>query len=166
MAGGIRIQAELSHINQQMKDMDKKFQAALRRELRAAVAQSGSEITAAVKAEASWSKGTQRPKDRKGSGRTSIPAATSLAVSFGAKKASIRLKVDAKKAPHARPLESGNAKGGGNVLRHPVYGRGGFANMPTRPFFFAAIQARTPGVDKKFEEALVKIAADAGFKGV
>ena len=93
-----------------------------------------------------------------------------MAISFGAKKASVRLKVDKKKAPHARPLEFGNGRGASGVLRHPVFHKigqpGGFASMPTRPFFFAAVNARTPGIDKKFETAIKQIAADSGFKGV
>ena len=56
------------------------------------------------------------------------------------------------------------------ALTHPVYGHGdpmkwGWSVMPTRPFFFAAVEARTPGIERKFEAALTQIVADAGFKG-
>ena len=185
MAGGIGVYTSLDFINQQLKDVDKKFAAGVKRRIRAAVAESGTELVAEMKSEASWS--------------SRIPGATSLAPTFGAKTASIRIRTDRKKAPHARGLEFGNADsfnekvvqsktndygaagtnrravmkamkksgvGVGRALRHPVFGRGGYANMPTRPFFFAAVNARTPGIDKKFETAIKQIAADAGFKGV
>jgi len=182
--GGLGMTTNLDAINMQLKDVDRKFGAAVKKELRAAVAASGIELVAAIKAEASWS--------------SRIPGATSIATTFGAKKASIRIRTDKKKAPHARGLEMGNADsfsekifqsktgdfgaagtnrravmkaakksgvGVGRALRHPVFGRGGYANMPTRPFFFAAVNARTPGIDKKFETAVKQIADDAGFKG-
>ena len=156
MADGIRVYTSLDFINQQLKDVDKKFGASVKKELRAAVALSGVDLVSAIKSEASWS--------------SRIPGSTSLATTFGAKKASIRIRVDKKKAPHARPLEFGNGRGASGVLRHPVFHKigqpGGFASMPTRPFFFAAVNARTPGIDKKFETAIKQIAADSGFKGV
>ena len=181
-----------------MKDVDKKFGAAVKKELRAAVALSGVDLVSAIKAEASWS--------------SRIPGATSIATTFGAKRASIRVRVDKKKAPHARGLEFGNSTafsekvinanggyrlitfvdkktglkktrnvavrrgvyqairksgvGSARTLRHPVYGRGGYASQPTRPFFFASVQARTPEINKKFDTAIALAAVDAGFKGV
>ena len=182
--GGLGMSADLNALNMQLKETDKLFAAGIKKRLRAAVAEAGTELVAAIKSEASWS--------------SRIPGATSIATTLGAKKASIRIRTDKKKAPHARGLEFGNADsfsekvvqsktgdygaagtnrravmkamkksgvGVGRALRHPVFGRGGYANMPTRPFFFAAVDARTPGIDKKFETAIKQIATDAGFKG-
>jgi len=183
--GGLGMSTNLDAINMQLKGVDRKFGAAVKKRLRAAVAESGLELVGAIKSEASWS--------------SRIPGATSISTAFGATKASIRIRTDKKKAPHARGLEMGNADsfsekvvqsktndygaagtnrraamkaakksglGVGRALRHPVFGRGGYASMPTRPFFFAAVGARTPGIDKKFETAIKQIAADAGFEGV
>ena len=188
MAGGLGMSTNLDHINLQMKQMDKSFAAAVKKNLRAAVAESGVELVSAIRAEAAWS--------------SRIPGATSIATTFGVKAASIRVRVDKRKAPHARPLEMGNsttfsekvinANGGfktvngrrvavnrsvykamkqsgvgvGRELRHPVFGRGGYSSMPIRPFFFAAVDARTPAIDQRFNTCINKIALDAGFKGV
>lgn len=186
MAGGLGVQADLTQLNQQLKEVDKKFAAAVKKNLRLAVSTAGSDLISAMRSEASWS--------------SRIPGATSMAVSFGAKKSSIRIKVDHKKAPHARPLELGNKTtfsediinqhggfktvngrrvavnrniykamkktgvGVGRVLRHPVWKKGGYAEQPLRPFFFAAVEARTSSIDKKFQAAIDQIATDAGFR--
>ena len=186
MAGsGLGMTTNLDFLNMQLKETDKLFAAGIKKRLREAVSLAGTDLVSAMKSEASWS--------------SRIPAATSIATTFGAKKASIRIRVDRKKAPHARGLEMGNADsfnekivqsktgdygaaktnrravmkamkssgvGVGRALRHPVFGRGGYANMPTRPFFFASVNARTPEINKKFETAIALAAADAKFKGV
>lgn len=198
MAGGLGIGADLTAFTASLRDTDKKFAAAMKKRMREAVSEAGAGLVSAIRSEASWSH--------------RIPAATSIAATFGAKKSSIRIKVDKNKAPHARGLEFGNSTafsekvinanggyetvswtdkktgkektrtiavrrgvykairssgiGSDRTLRHPVYGRGGYASQQTRPFFFAAIEARTAGVEKKFETAIALIAADTGFKGV
>ena len=195
--GGLGLAADLNALNMQLKDTDKLFAAGVKKRLREAVSLAGADLVAAIKSEASWS--------------SRIPGATSIGTTFGAKKASIRIRVDKKKAPHARGLEFGNSTafsekvinanggyklitfvdkktglkktrnvavrrgiyqairksgiGSARTLRHPVYGRGGYASQPTRPFFFASVNARTPEINKKFETAIALAAADAGFKG-
>lgn len=192
MPGGLDVRADLSAFGAQLKEVDKKFATAARKNLRAAVSEAGSELVSAMQSAASWS--------------TRIPAATSLAVTLGAKKSSVRIKVDKKQAPHARGLELGNATtfdegvinahggftvgrdgkrratnhgiykamrttgiGTGRALKHPVFGRkdqkNGWASMPTRPFFFASVEARTPAVEQKFADAINKVAIESGFKG-
>ena len=199
MAGsGLGMTTNLDAFNMQLKETDKLFAAGVKKRLREAVSLAGVDLVSAIKAEASWS-------DR-------IPKATSIAMTFGAKKASIRIRVDKKEAPHARGLEFGNSTafsekvinanggyrmvtfvdkktgkrttrnvavrrgiyqairksgvGSARTLRHPVYARGGYASQPTRPFFFASVQARTPEINKKFDTAIALAAVDAGFKGV
>ena len=164
---------DMEELAREIRLVDKKFASAVKRNLRKAVTEAGAEVTAAVKARASWSKGTVRPDDKEGksSGRTSIPAATSLAMSFGAEKVSVRVKVNAKKAPHARPLEFGT-KGNPGMNRHPVFvkkgqkvAKGRWVNQPTREFFFSAAEALTPTIERKIQTAIDTIAIDAGFKG-
>ena len=183
MPGDLHVNME--EMAREMKLLEKSIATNIRRNLRKAVTESGAEVTAAIKAQASWSK--------------RIPAATSVAMSFGAERVSVRVKVNAKKAPHARPFEFGNANGyseervqarvssGGarnrraamkqmrqmgdstRLLRHPVFHKkgepGGFASVPTRPFFFAAAEAMTPLVERKIQTAIDAIAFEAGFKG-
>ena len=196
-SGGLGLAADLNALNMQLKDTDRLFAAGVKKRLREAVSLAGTDLVSAIKAEASWS-------DR-------IPGATSIAMTFGVKKASVRIRVDKKKAPHARGLEFGNSTafsekvinanggyqmvtfvdkktgkkttrnvakrrgiyqairksgvGSARTLRHPVFGAGGYASQPTRPFFFASVNARTPEIGKKFETAIALAAADAGFKG-
>ena len=149
MAGDLHV--DMQELAREVRLVDKKFATALRSNMRKAVSESGSEITAAVRAEASWSK--------------RIPGATSLATSFGAKKVGVQVKVNAKKAPHGRPLESGS-KGNPNTNRHPVFGKKGrWVDQPTRPFFFAVAKAMTPRVEGKIQAAIDTVAIEAGFKG-
>ena len=179
------LHVDMDELAREIKLVDKAFAAAVKRNLRKAVTESGAEITAAIRAEASWSK--------------RIPGATSLAMSFGARTVGVRVRTNAKKAPHARPFEFGNANGynedrvqarvssgralnrraamkqmsrmgdSSRLLRHPVFhGKGepgGFASMPTRPFFFAAVKATTPAVEMKIQAAIDMVAIEAGFKG-
>ena len=91
------LHVDMEEIAREMRFLEKSIAAHIRRNLRKAVTESGAEVTAAIKAEASWSK--------------RIPGATSLAMSFGAQKVGVSVKVNAKKAPHARPFEFGNSNG-------------------------------------------------------
>ena len=148
---------DMEELAREIRLVDKKFATAVRSNLRKAVTEAGAEITAAIKAQASWSK--------------RIPGATSLAMSFGAQKVSVRVKTNAKQAPHARPLEFGTA-GNPGVNRHPVFvkkgqpvAKGRWVNQPTREFFFSAAKAMTPVVERKIQTAIDTIAIDAGFKG-
>ena len=148
------LHVDMEELAREIKLVDKKFATAVRSNLRKAVTESGAEVTAAIKAQSSWSK--------------RIPGATSLAVSFGAQKVSVRVKTNAKQAPHARPLEFGSA-GNPGVNRHPVFvkkgQKGPRVNQPTREFFFSAAKAMTPLTERKIQTAIDTIAIEAGFKG-
>ena len=148
------LHVDMEELAREIKLVDKKFATAVRSNLRKAVTEAGAEITAAIKAQASWSK--------------RIPGATSLAMSFGAQKVSVRVKTNAKQAPHARPLEFGTA-GNPGVNRHPVFAKKGQkvtrVNQPTREFFFSAAKAMTPLTERKIQTAIDAIAIEAGFKG-
>ena len=155
MPGDLHVNME--EMAREMKLLEKSIATNIRRNLRKAVTESGAEITAAIKAQASWSK--------------RIPGATSLAMSFGAQKVTVQVKTSAKKAPHARPLEFGT-KGNPGMNRHPVFvkkgrpvAKGRWVNQPTREFFFSAAEAMTPVVERKIQTAIDAIAFEAGFKG-
>ena len=163
MGGDLHV--DMEELAREIRLVDKNFAAALRRNMRKAVAESGAAITGAVKARAAWSTGATSTARNP---HTSIPSATSLTTSFGVKKVGVQVKVNARKAPHARPLEQGNG-GGSSVLRHPVFHKAGekgpWAEMPTRPFFFVAARAMTPVVEAKIQTAIDTVAFEAGFKG-
>ena len=182
MPGDLHI--DMEELGRELKHLGKAANG-IKRELRKAVAEAGAEVISAIRAEASWS--------------TRIPGATTLAPSFGARAVGVKIKVNSKKAPHARPLEmgtkdtfdegsvqrrlaNGSAKNRreamkhmrrsealGRTLRHPVFHKtgepGGFADMPLRPFFFAAAEAMTPRIEKKIQAAIDQVAIEAGFKG-
>lgn len=189
-AKGLDVHVDLTRLSAQLKDTDKKFAAATRREVRAALNASAAELLGDVKGRASWS--------------SRIPAATRVQATFSAKRAKVVILVDRKAAPHARGLELGNKNvfneaeiakrtktvqvgsrkvqvgrrqamqamkksktGVGRALRHPVFDS---KKPPTRvgeqaihPFFFPAASAAAPGVQRRMEEALDTIARAAGF---
>jgi hypothetical protein len=180
------VSVDLTQLSRELKETDKKFAAAVRRNIRTAVSAAGAGVLAEVKSAASWS--------------SRIPAATRVAVVFSTKKAGATIKTDHRAAPHARPYEMGNkntfsadvinqhggfktvngrqvarnrlvygymrktGKGVGRGLRHPVYNKGGFAEEATRPFFFPSVEASIPGIEKTFQAAIDVVAKDAGFK--
>lgn len=123
----------------------KEIISALRRNLRAAAAP----IKAQVQANASWS--------------TRIPAAVAIGTAFGAKRtAGIFIRVNAKKAPHARPLENGGRAG---TFRHPVFGNPQvWVSQPARPFFFGQAAQNIPQVERAAAEAVDEAARSAGFR--
>lgn len=110
----------------------------LRRELRPALRSSGEKVAARVRANASWS--------------SRIPAATKTKVSFS-KSGGVMVFTDQKAAPHARPLEFGNA---GMFNRHPVFGRDTWVDQPTRPFFMPAVAASEQDVVREIQNAIDK----------
>lgn len=187
----------LTDLSTQMKTVDKDFSNLIKRNLRAGIREAGAGVLEQVKRNASWSSGTGGTKEN---GRSSIPSATKLSIRYNAKGASVRIIVDHKKAPHARPLELGNRQqfneveiasriaGGarnrraaikegkrvgtgiisGQLLRHPVFHKsaepGGWAVMPTRPFFFPAITQQGKKIDQRMEAVVIQTARGAGFK--
>lgn len=175
----------LTDLSSKLKNTDRLFALAIRKNLRAGIKDAGSGVLNEVKANASWS--------------SRIPGATRLTIRYSLKGASVRIIVDHNKAPHARPFEVGNkndfseavaANGGYRIvngrrvavhrsvykralktgagvsrqLRHPVFNRGGFADEPTRPFFFPAINSQTHSIDLRMEQVVIRTALDAGFK--
>lgn len=101
---------------------------AIRTGLRVGFRKAGMGVMADAKTNAAWS--------------SRIPAAMSLRTSTKSANAGVFIRVDAKKAPHARPYEGfGNR---GTSFRHPVYGnRENWVTQATRPFLYpAAVKGR------------------------
>ena len=167
----------LADLGKHLKTLDKKFAASLRKRMRDGIKDAGGEMVQAVKRQASWSR--------------RIPAATTLKTSFATRSAGVTITVNARKAPHARPLEFGNknifpgrtsrrqklakefgARSIGRGLRHPVFpdpakdrSQWNWADMDTRPFFFAAEAASSQAMADRMRQVLDEVARDAGFTG-
>lgn len=115
----------------------------LRKELRPQLRAAAEVIRRDMKARASYS--------------TRIPGAIRLDVSFSGrgKGGGVRLRVDSKRAPHARVLERGNDGSRSSTFRHPVFGdRDVWVSQPTRPFFFPALEANRDQVKKNISAAV------------
>lgn len=146
-AGGVEIlitTEDLRMLYLRLKEVEPALRVVLRRE----IVKAGKDAADAVKREASWS--------------SRIPGAVRVKASFAARTTGVKIEVDAKRAPEARPLEHGGKPG---QFRHPVFGnRKNWVAQPARPFFHAAIE----GMDAHFEERLFAIAEEiaiaAGFK--
>lgn len=80
---------------------------------------------------------------------------------FTGKSATLSIKVDAKIAPNARPLDRGSQGSGGRYDRHPVFGashwtRAGWhwVDQPLRKFFDRGSVAAFDACEKEMDEAL------------
>jgi len=145
-----QVTAAMRELAAELKTTNKKFASAVRKEIRKAVTEAGADLVADVKAAASWSK--------------RIPAATYIRPNFTARSAGIRIVVNRRKAPHARPLEMGNGTGG-STFTHPVFGnRDDLVKQPMHPFFFKTIDGKSKQVEGKFLDAIDKACRDAKFR--
>jgi hypothetical protein len=115
-------------------------------DLREGLKAAGQDMVDAVRRETAWS--------------TRIPMATSVAVSFAARSTGVTVRVDARRAPEARPINHG---GQGGTFWHPVYGnRKNWVSQPARPF--SNNIERTPGIEQKVQAVLDHVAFHAGFR--
>lgn len=121
----------------------------LRRELRPQLRASAAHIVDDMKNRASYS--------------SRIPDAIGMGVSFSSRSGGITIRVNSKKAPHARVLERGNDGSRSGSFRHPVFGdMDDWVSQPTRPFFFPAIKAGRPELQKRISAA-VRASLPKGF---
>ena len=108
----------------------------------------------------------ERDMKRRASWSTRIPGAISVETSsgglFGARRApGVRLRVDSRAAPHARPLEGFSRP----VFRHPVYGnRQVWVSQRARSFFAPAIRAGEAGVVRAVDEAVQAATRNTAFR--
>jgi hypothetical protein len=83
---------------------------------------------------------------------TRIPGAVSQRVGFaGGRSGGVTVRIDAKRAPHARPLALPN---NGVFNRHPVYGGPAWVNQPMRDSFFPTVRAAEPMVVQQVQTAI------------
>lgn len=122
---------------------------AAKQELRRGLRAAGKTVLQQAKSNASWS--------------SRIPGAMRLATRTGAKNAGVFLRVDATRAPHARPYEGIGTRAG--FFRHPVFGnRDVWVSQAQRPFLVPAAQAGRPAVVKAGEDAVKAAARAGGFR--
>jgi hypothetical protein len=125
-----------------LKAMEGNLQVELRRGIREA----SEPMARAVRANASWS--------------SRIPDAVQVKPSFVAKGASVRIVVDASKAPEGRVLDHG---GNAGTFKHPVWGhRDRWATQSAQPFFEPSFQ-NTSEAEAAMQRVMDRLAAKAGF---
>lgn len=116
----------------QLRAVPAKNKAAVRK----AIVGATSQMRADMAARASWS--------------SRIPGAIGIRASFV--RGAVELRVNAGRAPHARPFEGI----GGATFRHPVYGHRErrWATQTARPFFFPTVLAHSGKVRDAVESAV------------
>jgi hypothetical protein len=113
--------------------------AEAKRDVRKAIVEATADIRTDMARRASWS--------------SRIPAAIGMRVRFSA--ATVQIRVDSRRAPHARPYEGLSSRGGS--FRHPVYGHTDrWVSQSARPFFFPAIDGHRKAVRDAVERAVFK----------
>lgn len=118
---------------------------AVRREGRTAMKKAAEPTLTRMKSNASWS--------------TRIPDATTMRVANTTM--GVRFRVNAGKAPHARPYENDGNEG---YFRAPLYGdREHWFKHRARPFFYRAVEATADQVRDALGDAVMDIAARHGL---
>jgi hypothetical protein len=92
-----------------------------------------------------------------------IPRAVTIGTAFSAKRTGIFIRVNAKRAPHGRPLEN---DGNGGTFRHPVFGHDRWVTQAARPFFYRGAEEHFDDVEKTVIEVMDTVAKKAGFRGL
>lgn len=114
----------------------------IRPAIRRAVVQATAGFVEDVRSNASWS--------------TRIPSAVKTQTSFSVRNPGIRVYVDSRMAPHARPYEGMAPGGNRGSFRHPVHGdRENWVTQKTRPFFRPAIASDREKVLAAIQTALM-----------
>lgn len=91
-----------------------------------------------------------------------IPGAISIGTRFSKRNTGIFIRVNGKRAPHARPYENGGAPGS---FRHPVWGnRAAWVSQPARPFFFKTAAGSMGDVERAAADSVDRAARSAGFR--
>lgn len=125
--------SQVISFGEQLRDVPKE----LRPRLRKAIVSAGDAVAAQARVNAAWS--------------TRIPSAIKTRVRFGS-SAGVRVVVDSKKAPHARPFEGIGQRG--DTFRHPVFGRDRWVEQQQRPFLVPALQAKRDQTLRAIQEAI------------
>jgi len=121
----------------------------MRKAMRAQMLRAGKGALTDAKSKASWS--------------SRIPGAISLGVRTNANNVGVFLRVNADKAPHARPFEGITDRRA--TFRHPVFGdREVWVEQTTRPFLAPAVQDAKPAVMTGLRAAVQDAARAANFR--
>jgi hypothetical protein len=133
-------------LRQLAEDFGGKIPPEVRRELRPKFRTVVAPTVDKVKDKASWS--------------TRIPGATKLSTSLG-RRPGVRIVVNAKKAPHARPYED---RGQWGAFRHPVFGhRDRWVAQRSRPFLFNTVAADADRIAQGVADVVPEVARKHGF---
>lgn len=117
----------------QLRDVPKEIQKDLRRN----ILDAADVIVQRARSNASWS--------------SRIPNAISARVRFGTGSA-VRIVVDSRQAPHARPYEGIGQRG--ETFRHPLFGKDIWVEQQRRPFLVPAIRQHEDDVVKGVQDAI------------
>jgi hypothetical protein len=118
----------------------------VRKTMRPAINRAGRRVLSQMKTNAAWS--------------TRIPGAISMRSATGG-TVGVRFRVNADRAPHARPYENDGAPG---TFRHPVFGnREVWVAQAARPFFYRAVQDNADAVVEALGDAIEQAAREHGF---
>lgn len=116
----------------------------VRRGIRPTIKRASEPMVAQARANASWS--------------TRIPGAIRVAVL----KSGVDIRVNRRKAPHARPLEG---IGGNATFRHPVFGnRSRWVSQQTRSFLDPAVEQHRGKVRKALIDLVGEAAREHGYR--
>jgi hypothetical protein len=148
------LQVDMTRLVLEMRMVDKKFAASLRREIRAACLELGDDVLRKMKSATGWSTGKKHG--------TSIPDATTLRPNFSLRSAGVRIVTNRSKAPHAGPFDLGNHGDGKE-------GEGTFTNghhgaIQKRPFFYKSAREIEPQAEARILAAMDIICREAGFR--
>lgn len=142
------IQVDMTRLVYELRMVDKRWAASIRREIRAACEEIGQSALVKIRNASAWSTGAKHG--------TSIADATTLRPNFTLRSAGVRIVTNRRKAPHARPFEG---VGGNSEF---VNGRGG--KIGTRPFFFKSVKELDRDVETELLKAVDIITREAGFR--
>lgn len=119
----------------------------LRRQLRPGLRAAGKAVADQAKTNASWS--------------SRIPRAIGVSVKFSGSPG-VRVVVNKRKAPHARPYEHGGRPG---TFRHPYFGdRRRWYSQRARPFLAPAARAKGPRAAREVDRVVRRVTRAAGFR--
>ena len=126
-----------------------KMDTTLRRLIRPALKRAAQPMLADAKRRAAWS--------------TRIPGAIRISTSLSGPRAGVSIRVDSKKAPHARPFEGITDRR--DSFRHPVFGdREVWVTQKDRPFLAPAAEAGMPRATEEIARAVDYMAKLHGFR--
>lgn len=139
--------SDFTALRQLVADLGK-LEPATRKELRRGMLNAGQGALQDAKARASWS--------------SRIPGAITMGARTSGTSVGVHLRVNAARAPHARPYEGIGGRGGS--FRHPVFGdRDVWVSQVRRPFLVPAVQAARADVIREVQDAVNAAARAANF---